>query len=201
MNRTRCPWCGKKIDKVRDTVNWADRFETHSVPRMLRIANCGHCRHKYGQVPVFRHELKIICIVVLVAILALFLRSGMLLVLAFTPLLFGLIFTPYSKLDDKGNVCEINTDLLCEFMIVQQYSKINFDELYFLNDSFDNFEPFVLASPIYIYRVSKKNKAVLGEFLYMHQKNYGFIQKDICDLYDTEMNLIAKIKFITKEHF
>ena len=29
------------------------------------------------------------------------------------------------------------------------------------------------------------------------RKNYDYINKDICKLYDTEMNLIAKIKFIT----
>ena len=86
--------------------------------------------------------------------------------------------------------------MLCEIKVIEKHGEIKRDELYFLNDCFDNFEPFVLASPIYFYRVLKKNDAVLGEFLYMHEKNYGFIEKDSCELYDTEMNLIAKIKFV-----
>ena len=196
MNRTRCPWCGKKIDKVKDTINLGDVFENPSVPQMLRKANCGHCGRKYGQVPVFRYELKIIFIVILIAILAFVFQSGILLVLAFIPF-FGAVFTPYSKLDNKGKTCDTNTDLLCKIKVIDKYNNIKRDEVYFLNDCFDNFEPFVLESPIYIRYVSKKSYIVLGEFLYMHEKNYGFIEKDSCDLYDTEMNLTAKIKFIT----
>ena len=88
-------------------------------------------------------------------------------------------------------------DLLCKMVIIEKHQKIKPHELYFLNDDFDDFAPFILASPIYIYDVSKKRNIASGEFLYKHEKNYDYINKDICKLYDTEMNLIAKIKFIT----
>ena len=65
-----------------------------------------------------------------------------------------------------------------------------------MEDCFDDFEPFFLASPIQINRISKKDNTLFGEFLYMHERNYDYIKKDSCELYDTEMNLIAKIKFI-----
>lgn len=71
-----------------------------SVPRMLRQANCGHCRNKYGQVPVLSYNLKIDLIVILLIIAAFVLQSGILLVLAFVPVLFN-VMTPYSKLDER----------------------------------------------------------------------------------------------------
>lgn len=197
MNRKRCPWCGKTIDKKKDTISWNDVWESPSVPRWLRKANCGHCRHKYGQVPLFPYVLIIDITVVLILVLAFVLQSGFLFVVAFLPVLLNVLM-PYSKLDDKGKLCEINTDLLCEIVIIEKYGKLELDELYFLEDCFDNFEPFFLASPIQIHRISKKDKTVFGEFLYMHEKNYDYIKKDRCQLYDTEMNLIAKIKF--REH-
>ena len=159
MNRTRCPWCGKKIDKNKDTILWRDVIASPSVPQMLRKANCGHCLHKYGQVPIFQHVLRIILTVILAVILAFVLQSGILFVLAFIPF-FWLAFTPYSKLDNNGKICEVNTDLLCKIMIIEKYNKINRYELYFFNDCFDDFDPFVLASPIHIYHTSKKSNIV-----------------------------------------
>ena len=197
MNRKRCPWCGKRIDKKKDSILWRDVIASPSVPQMLRKANCGYCGHKYGQVPVFQHLLRIVLIAILIVVFALTFQSVILFVFAFTPF-FGLVFTPYSKLDDTGKICEVNSDLLCKMMIIEKYNKIKHDELYFLNNCFDDFDPFVPVSPIHIYYVSKKGNIVSGEFLYIHEKNYDFIKEDSCDLYDTEMNLIAKIKFLTE---
>jgi len=194
VNRKRCPWCGKIIDKKKDTVSWSDVMGSPSVPRMLRQANCGHCRHKYGQVPLPIYVLKISIIVVLLLIVAFIFQSGFLFVIAFFAIFFTVLI-PYSKLDDSGKLLEINTDLLCEIVIVDKYDKIKRGEIYFLDNCFDDFEPFVLASPIQVHHISQKDKTVLGEFLYMHERNYDYIKKDSCQLYDTEMNLIAKIKF------
>lgn len=195
MNRKRCPWCGKIIDKKRDTISWGDVVNSPSVPRMLHKANCGHCRNKYGQVPLFPYMLKIALTVILLIVVAFVFQSGFLFVLAFLPVLL-FAFMPYSKLDDRGKPCETNTDLLCEIAIIENYGKIKRNELYFLNDCFDEYEPFALASPIHIYFIQKNGDKVLGEFLYMHEKNDVYIKKDSCELYDTEMNLVAKIKFL-----
>ncbi len=194
MNTKRCPWCGKIIDKKKDTITWNDVVNS-AVPRRLHIANCAHCRNKYGQIPLRSYVLKISLIIVFLLVLAFVLQSGVLFVIAFTPaLLYALM--PYSKLDDKGKLQQMNTDLLCEFTVIDKYGKLKPDELYFLDESFDDFEPFILASPIQISRVSKKDNTVSGEFLYMHEKNYDFINKDSCRLYDTSMNLVANIRFI-----
>ena len=196
MNRKRCPWCGKRIHKDRDTIFWKDAFLSPSVPRMLRQANCGHCGHKYGQVPLIPHVLKIGLVVLLLVILAFVFQSALLFLVAFIPcFLFTLM--PYSKLDDEGKCYEENTDLFCEIVMIDEYQKIKCDELYFLDHRFDDFEPFVLASPISIYYIPKKSNRVLGKFLYMNEKNYEYIKKSNCQLYDTEMNLVANIKFTT----
>ena len=200
MNRRRCPWCGKIIDKKKDTMSWDDVVGSPSVPRWLRQANCGHCRNKYGQVPVLSYMLKIDLIVFLLLILAFIFQSGFLFVIAFVPIFFTVLM-PYSKLDDRGKPREINTDAVCEFAIIEKYGIIKRDELYFLDACFDNFEPFSIAAPIQVHHVSKKDDTITGEFLYMHEQNYDYMKKDSCQLYDTEMNLIAKIKFRgTEEH-
>ncbi len=181
-------------------MSWNDVVGSPSVPRWLRQANCGYCRHKYGQVPLLPYVWKIDITVILLLIAAFIFQSGFLFVIAFVPIFFTVLM-PYSKLDDRGKRREINTDLLCEFIIIDKYGKLKPNELYFLEDCFDDFEQFVLASPIQIHRISKNNKMVVGEFLYMHERNYDYIKKDTCQLYDTEMNLIAKIKFRgTEEH-
>ncbi len=196
MNRKRCPWCGKIIDKKKDTISWDDVVGSPSVPRWLRQANCGYCRYKYGQVPLLPYVWKIDITVILLLIAAFVFQSGFLFVIAFIPIFFTALI-PYSKLDDRGKLREINTDLLCEIVIIDKYDKIKRNELYFLDNCFDDFEPFVLASPIQVHRVSKNGNTVSVEFLYMHQKNYNYINKDSCNLYDSDMNLVARIKFIT----
>ena len=194
MNITRCPWCGKIIDKSKDAILWKDIISS-SVPRMLRKANCGHCGHKYGQVPIFPYILIFLIPVPILLCLGIILQSVFLLLLSITPC-FLFMLMPYSKLDDGGKLCDTSTDLLCNFSVIEKYGKIKRDELYFLDDSFDSFEPFILASPINICCTSKKSNLVLGEFLYMHKKNYDYIDKNECNLYDTNMNLVAKIRFI-----
>lgn len=173
-----------------------DVFLSPSVPRMLRQANCSHCGHKYGQVPLFPYVLRIGLAVLLTVILAFVFQSALLFLVAFIPCLLFL-FMPYSKLDDEGKPCEGNPELLCELVIINQCQKIKCEELYFLDDCFDEVEPFFLASPVRIYYVSSKDNIVLGEFLYAHRKNYDYIKKDSCRLYDTKMNFIAEIKFVT----
>ena len=194
MNITRCPWCGKRINKSKDTILWKDIISS-SVPRMLRKANCGHCGNKYGQVPILPYALIFLIPVPVLLCLGFILQSGFLLLLSVAPC-FLFILMPYSKLDNDGKICETNTDLLCKFSIIEKYGKINRDELYFLDDSFDNFEPFILAAPISICCTSKKSNLVLGEFLYMNEKNYDYIDKSECNLYDTNMKLVAKIQFV-----
>lgn len=197
MNRKRCPWCGKIINKDKDTISWQDVISSPSVPRMLRKANCGHCKHKYGQVPIFPHLMKMNILLVLLAVLTFALQSVILLVLLILSVFLDVflhVTMPYSKLDENGKSPEENTELDCKIEILEKYGEIKRYELYFLNNDFDAFEPFVLASPIHIYSINKKSNVALGELLYMNEKNYDYINKDICELYDTEMNLIAKVK-------
>lgn len=197
MNRTRCPWCGQKINKQKDKMLFKDMFSP-TVPQFLHLANCSHCGHKYGQVPRIQYDVRILIAIVLLVILAFILQSAVIFIVAFIPaVLFA--FMPFSKLDDDGKVCEINTDLLCKIEIIEKYSNIKCDDIYFLNDNFDSAELFTVASPIEIYKISKKDNTLFGEFLYMSEKNYDYIKEESCQLYDTQMRLAAKIKFIDLE--
>lgn len=198
MNRKRCPWCGKVIDRSKDKMLLKDRYGS-SVPRYLHIANCSHCGRNYGQVPMYPHLLTMHILVTALAVLTFALQSVIIFVFLILALGFDVflhVTMPYSKLDEKGKPAEKNSDLNCEMEILEKYGELKPYELYFLNNDFDAFEPFVLASPIHIYSVKKKSNIVLGEFLYMNEKNYDHIEKDSCELYDTQMNLIAKIKFV-----
>ena len=201
MNRKRCPWCGKTTDKSKDKYfSWNDFPLNHRIIK-LYTGKCSHCGYKYGQYPSF-HNLMLVVIAFLLFTLAISFESVIFLTAAFLVLIWGTvtyIFIPYSKLNDKGNPCEKNIDLFYKFEIIELYGKIKKYELYYLNDYFDDFQPFVLPSPINVYYAPRKSRVVLGEFLYIHEKNYDYINKDSCDLYDTEMNLIAKIKFIKKD--
>ena len=105
------------------------------------------------------------------------------------------LLAPYKKLDEDCKVPEYNSDLDCEFTIIEKYSNIRYDEIYFLDNRFDELEPFSAVSPVSENKISKKDNTVRSSFLYIHSQNYEYLDKDICELYDTDMNLVAKIKF------
>ena len=201
MNRKRCPWCGKITDKSKDKYfSWNDFPFSHRIMK-LYTGKCSHCKNKYGQYPT-SHNLIVVVIAVLLFTLAIAFQSVFFLTVAVFALIWSIvtyIFIPYSKLNDKGSPCEENIDLLCRFEIIEQYGKIKKYELYYLNDCFDDFQPFVLPSPINVYYAPRKNRVILGEFLYIHEKNYDYMNKDSCELFDTDMNLVARIKFNTMD--
>lgn len=193
----RCPWCGKTINKRRDKSDF-------TVKNSYRIANCSHCFKKYGQVPTFPHMF-INIFIFLAGILPcgfisdkLFGNPIVLVVVEFAVFLYlSHKFTPYAKLDDRQRQVDINNDMLCCALIIEVYEKLRCNEIYFLSDDFDSFETYTLASPIHVYHINKKEKYLTGEFLYMHEKNYEYIDKDVCELYDSNMKLVAKVKITT----
>lgn len=193
MNRTRCPWCGKIIDKKLGKAEWKDRLANPSVSRIFHMAKCSHCGNKYGQASFSPYMLTIWLLGVALFILGLVLQFFPLL---FAPILVVLLgqFAPYSKLDEDCCAVEKREELMCDLEIVERYGKITPYEIYFLEDNFDSFEPFILASPIQIDRVLKKKGVASGSFLYMSEKNYNYINSDICNLYNTDMVLVAKVK-------
>lgn len=195
MNRTRCPWCGKRIDKSKDTMSWQDVFASPSVPRMLRKAKCGHCGKKYGQVPIVQFMLGIGIVVAVLTVLSLAFASVLLLFFAFATGLLGCL-TPYSKLDDKGKACDEDPALVCEIAVIEKYQKLRHYELYFLDTSIDEQKPFTMVAPIEVHGTSPKGDVLYGEFLYKHEKNQVHLQEASCLLYDTKMNLAAKIRFV-----
>ena len=195
MNRKRCPWCGKTTDRAKDKIAWRE-VSTSAVPRFLNRGNCSHCNHKYGQVPLFSHILMISLVIVLCFALAFIFKSVFFIFLSLIGIPFVML-TPYSRLDDKGRPYKENADLLCKFEIVEKHGRIKRYELYFLDNSVENAEPFALASPINVYYTQRGGNTVLGEFSYIHEKNYKYMKKYVCNLYDTNMELVAKIRFIT----
>ena len=199
MNRKRCPWCGKMIDRKKDTQSLNDLVGSPSVPRMLRQAKCGHCHHTYGQVPPRSFDVKIGLAVMLLLAAAFIFRSGVLFVLAFAPV-FLFALTPYVKLEDTGRPRGEDAGLRCAFTVTEQYERLKPGGLYFLENSFDDFPPFSLVPPIRIRHVSRRDNTVYGEFLYRHVSLDSYCQKDSCPLYDTDGNPAARITFRETPH-
>ena len=192
----RCPWCGKIMNKKLDDRDFTVR---HS----FGTANCHHCYKKYGQVPTFPHML-INIVIFLAGILPcgfisdkLFGNPIVLVVVEFAVFLYLCHkFTPYARFNDRKREVEVNPDLVCDVYFLETYDKIQCNRLYFFENDFDCFEPFMVASPICFYNVEKKKNYAWCELLYMHEKNYKYIGKESCDLYDSNMKLVAKVKII-----
>ena len=194
MNRKRCPWCGKITDSSKDKSSWRD-VGSSAVPRFLHRGLCSHCNHKYGQVPLFSHILISALFVVLCFALALIFNWAFFILFSIVAIPFVML-TPYSRLDSKARTCKEDKNLLCKFEIIEKHGKLRRYELYFLDSSVDDAEPFTLAAPINVYYVQRGTDTALGEFSYLHEKNYEYMKKDACELYDTNMELVAKIRFI-----
>ena len=170
---------------------------------MLHKANCSHCGHRYGQFPVFPYLIYVDILMALLLVLMFAFQSAVLFGITIPVVILDLFLhlsMAYTKLNDNGTPIEENSDLYCKMEILEKYGKIKRYELYFLNEGIDDFEPFALASPIQVYSASKKSNIILGEFSYIHEKNYDYMVKECCDLYDAEMNLIAKVKFMADEN-
>ena len=197
----RCPWCGKIMNRHKDERKPLDKLDS-SVPSRLRLARCGHCGHKYGQIPTFPYVIfnGIIAFLILVVSFSVIYELGISVWFALLPMIVVYYlfrtFTPYSKLDDRKKEVEVNPDLVCDVYFIETYDKIQCNRLYFFENDFDCFEPYMVASPIRFYNVKKNNNYAWCELLYMHEKNYKYIGKESCDLYDSNMKLVAKVKII-----
>lgn len=196
MNRKRCPWCGKRIDKAKDRGFCRNTSLNTPVRRMLYVAKCSHCGYLYGQVPAFPYGVVIGGIFLLGLVLSLVFRSGVLLFVAVLSLLLFRL-TPYSRLNNEGKACKKEPDLLCEFTVIEKYGRIRRGGLYFLDDRFDRSGPFSLASPVQVRSAPGKSGTVRGRFLYRQEKNRDAMKTDGCVLYDSGMNRVARIKFVT----
>ena len=190
MNKNRCPWCGKKINPSIDGKD----VEKKKTSRYLTYAKCSSCGHYYGQ-SINSNLIK--CV---------FLAAGVLLLIAFISGIYNICFllilipfialcTSFKRMDENENIVKTDHTLDVELVFIEAGS-IRTNEFYFLNSDFDEHESFSCVSPICIYCLKKKGKRTVGYFLYEHNENAEYINKNECDLYNSEKNLVAKVKLL-----
>ena len=201
MNKTRCPWCGKLINKENDIKKYRQKYITIHVGDAIRYNGiCSHCGKIYSKLPNQ------------VVTIFLFLSSvvGILLGIFFDflPLLvFALIFlgsfivvsitTMMYRRIDSGNryVVRYDREFKVKIYVIQQYYEISQCEILLLFSKHDEQEPFSSVSPIFISRFDKKANIIEGYWLYDHCDNAYFASLDCVHLYDDDGNIVADITF------
>lgn len=189
MNHSRCPWCGKKLDRCSDQKN----IKKMMMPSALTYARCSHCRHYYGQWP--RSKRMIICLVglILPLIIGLILRIPYFMFLSLI-FVFPPLFAPYDKMDENEMPVKTGNDLRLKIVLQEVYEAVPLNEIYFLTDSFDDSECFSAVSPIYLTSYHRRTGIISGHFLYEHPQNAEYIARSECKLYNSDMVLVAEIR-------
>lgn len=191
MKQKRCPWCGKKIDVFLDI----KRVQKKHTPMYLTYAQCGFCNNYYGQSVnsmLIKRSLLIACLLLLIALV-----SKLYHILFFLILLpFIAMMSPLQKMDKCEKLVISEHTFKVAVIVLETNKQISINEFYFLNNNFDDLDSFVTVSPIYVYRFDNKNNRMLGYFLYDHQDNAEYIDREICNIYDSNGDLIAKVKLV-----
>ena len=201
MNRTRCPWCGKLIDKEADSAEYRKKyFYLHikiSFGRQYGI--CSHCGKIYNDVP----RSALICLI------AWFAYFGFLMILPIAmysaiivlPLLVIISSKPshFKRIDDNlSGVVKHEEKLRAKANICKQYYDILPNEILLLSKDHDAHEPFSRVSPISVSKLDKKSGTLEGYWLYHHCDNAYFASLDQVRLYDDKGNVVADITFKEK---
>lgn len=193
MKRKRCPHCGRMIDKKADRINSKGAFKS-SVLHSQKVARCSHCNNTYGVGASSPYIITRIWLSVVLFIIGKILNMSYLRVISVFSV-FYTIFTPYARLDSNGKLQDVDPALICDFEITEEYVRLRKKQMYFLTNDFDGYTSFQVVSPIKVVRVRKRSNMVSAIFLYNHDQNYEYTDKDAVKLYDSDMNLVAKIKF------
>lgn len=189
MNRSRCPWCGKKLDRCSDHKN----IKKAMTPSALTYARCSHCRHYYGQWG--RSKLMMICLggMILPIIIGLILRFPYMMFLSLI-FVFPPLFAPYDKMDENEMPVKTEDHLKLQLTLQKVCGAVPIHEIYFLTDSFDDSECFSAVSPIYLTSYHRKTGMISGHFLYEHPQNAEYIARSECKLYNSDMVLVAEFR-------
>mgnify|MGYP004522006235 FL=1 len=82
------------------------------------------------------------------------------------------------------------------FSIYMGKCHIRKNQVYFLTDRFDNYSAFSAVSPICIETFDKKSGKVIWHFLYGHNDNTKYADKDELEIYGSDMKPFGIFKKI-----
>ena len=202
MNRTRCPWCGKLVDKQAD----ARKFAKHRFLYILRYRAfthngvCSHCGNTYSNTSNKAISLYTYIASGVLISLAFPLESLILLIVGIALLIFTLLFSLLTLrfrrvYPDNLFTGESDKRLRIKPRVIDQYYEIRRGEILLLFKEHDAHEPFSRVSPISVSKLDKKSGTLEGYWLYHHCDNAYFASLDQVHLYDDDGNVVADVKF------
>ena len=198
MNKTRCPWCGKLIDKEAD----AEKYRKKYFYFYLKITFgrhygiCSHCGKIYNNVP----RSALISMLILLGLSAISAVFPILLYLALVLIpvlvLISSRNTHFKRIDDNNSgVVKYDEKLKFKALVLKRYYKIHNTVIYPLFSSHDEQDPFSSVSPIAVSSYDEKTGELVGYWLYEHYDNIYFSTLDCVHLYDDKGNVVADITF------
>ena len=192
MNRDRCPWCGKRIDHLRDSY-----AQTKKTPLFFRFARCHHCGHFYGQHVYSSKCMRIMFFSLLPTVILTVVFKFFPLALIYLFLgIFEVFFIPLSRMDEKEDLVEPDEALMFQAALLEDNHAVRKNRIYFLTENFDECDALSVVSPIYIEALDKKRSAVSGYFLYDHPQNSDYQEHCAVMLYDEDGSPVGKIQFL-----
>lgn len=191
-NRTRCPWCGKKINYHSDS----RRVKQKVTPKFLYFAKCVHCNQYYGQAIYNSKFIRMMFYFAFPVLIATFILQ-----IAWPLILYLIIFVPcvllmpFVQMDETEHQIEIKEGTKYKFSFTGK-CKIKQSELYFVSKDFDKNPAFSICSPMYIISFNSKSNVGTFRFLYEHPENEKLLNKNVFEVYDSNMNLIGNINLL-----
>ncbi len=186
----RCPWCGKKIDCRYDS----RRVKQNKLPRFFLFARCINCDKYYGQAVFTSIYMKIMFYLFVPSLItAYLLQEGRILIIYLLLLIPTVFLIPIRKMN--GNEELVPED--CEkkyFSLYMGKYPIRKKQIYFLTDRFDDYSAFSAVSPVGIETFDKKSGKVIWHFLYEHNDNTKYADKDEFEIYGSDMKPIGIFK-------
>ena len=202
MNKTRCPWCGKLIDKEADSEEYRKKyFYYYSVMKLSfgrHYGVCSHCGQIYNNVP--RSALISLCVLLGVAVL-----------LPVIPMIAGILFiallpimalissrdSHFKRIDDNNSgVIKYHERQKFKARVIEQYRDMYALDIFPIFKEHDEKEPFSHVSPIFVTKIDAKSTEIEGYWLYEHADNAYFATLGTVHIYDDEGEVVADITFI-----
>lgn len=207
MNKTRCPWCGKLVDKQADARRYAKEYMLTVIFRRGRIFNhhgvCAHCGNAYSNTinTAIKLSLYIASVVLIFSgfSLGIWILIAIGLALFIFSLLYFLFATRFRRIyGDNGFTIENDKNLFVRMRVIDQYYELRRGEILLLFKDHDAHEPFSRVSPISVSKLDEKAGILEGYWLYDHCDNAYFASLDQVHLYDDDGNVVADITFKEK---
>lgn len=195
MNKNRCPWCGKKIERRLDL-----HVKQKKTPLFFRFARCHHCGHNYGQHIYSSKYMRFEFFAFLpIVILSFIFQFYPLLLIYAASLILSCFLIPLTRMDEEEDPVAPDDILTFKASLIEKEHMIKAHRFYFLTDHFDDCEVFSTVSPICVDSFDQKHNVISGYFLYDHPQNAEYQNKATSMLYDSDGKPIGKIKFLHNE--